>query len=125
MQKTAKLVIIGDTAFAQIAYQYFQYDSSYEVVAFSVEEKYLKQKELFGLPVIAFEKLESHLSPSEHSFFAAVVYSNLNRLRTRLYKTAKEKGFAPASYISNCAFVWRDVELGEHCFIFENNVVQP
>ena len=30
-----------------------------------------------------------------------------------------------ASYVSSQAFVWRNVTLGEHCFIFENNVVQP
>ena len=31
----------------------------------------------------------------------------------------------PASYVSPRAFVWRNVKLGEHCFIFENNVLQP
>jgi sugar O-acyltransferase (sialic acid O-acetyltransferase NeuD family) len=34
-------------------------------------------------------------------------------------------GYRPASYVSPRAFVWRNVEVGEHCFIFENNVVQP
>ena len=27
--------------------------------------------------------------------------------------------------ISVRAFLWRNVQLGEHCFIFENNVIQP
>src|SRR4029079_7225030 len=40
-------------------------------------------------------------------------------------EAAKAKGYAPASYVSSRAFVWRNVELGEHCFVFENNVVQP
>ncbi len=125
MSKKRKLVILGDSAFAQIAYEYFTHDSEYEVVAFSVEEAFLKQNTLFGLPVVAFESLEKQFEPKEHSFFAALVYTNLNRLRTRLYRAAKEKGFAPASYISSRAFVWPNVEVGEHCFIFENNVVQP
>ncbi|NRW38220.1 hypothetical protein [Clostridium beijerinckii] len=38
MDKNKKLIIIGDSAFAQIAYEYFTYDSDYEVVAFSVEK---------------------------------------------------------------------------------------
>ena len=35
--KTHKLVIVGDGEFGDIAYQYFTYDSPYEVVAFAVE----------------------------------------------------------------------------------------
>jgi sugar O-acyltransferase (sialic acid O-acetyltransferase NeuD family) len=125
MEKTRKLVIIGDSAFAEIAYEYFTHDSEYEVVAFSVEREFLKRTELFGLPVVAFETLQESYVPDTHHFFAANVYTQLNALRTRLYLEAKQKGYAPASYISPHAFVWRNCEIGEHCFIFENNVVQP
>jgi sugar O-acyltransferase (sialic acid O-acetyltransferase NeuD family) len=125
MQKTRKLIIIGDSAFAEIAYEYFTHDSEYEVVAFAVETEYLRRDQLFGLPVVAFESVENVYKPGEHYFFAANVYSQLNQLRTRLYKEAKVKGYSPASYISPHAFIWRNCEIGEHCFIFENNVVQP
>lgn len=125
MEKPRKLVLIGDSAFAEIAYEYFQHDSEYEVVAFCVEREFLKRDSLFGLPVVAFEKLEKLYSPREHSFFAANVYTQGNQLRTRLYQAAKSKGYQPASYISPQAFVWRNCKIGEHCFIFENNVVQP
>jgi sugar O-acyltransferase (sialic acid O-acetyltransferase NeuD family) len=125
MDKQQKLVIIGDSAFAEIAYEYFTYDSPYEVVAFSVERAYLKRDSLFGLPIVPFEELETLYAPQEHAFYAALVYTQLNRLRTRLYQETKAKGYAPASYISSKAFVWRNVQLGEHVFIFEDNTVQP
>jgi len=125
MEKTRKLIIGGDTAFAEIAYEYFTHDSDYEVVAFSVERDYLKQESLFGLPVVPFETLAEHFDPAAHSVYVASVYTQLNRLRTRLSAEAKAKGFALASYVSSRAFVWRNVELGEHCFIFEDNTVQP
>lgn len=125
MEKKQKLLLIGDSAFAEIAYEYFQHDSDYEVIAFCVERDFLKRESLFGLPVIPFETMESHYGPGEHSFFAANVYTQKNQLRTRLYQAAKEKGYSPASYISPRAFVWRNCTLGEHCFIFEDNVVQP
>lgn len=125
MEKTRKLVIIGDSAFAEIAYEYFTHDSLYDVVGFSVEQAFLKRDHLFGLPIVPFEALETHYSPAEHDFFAAITYVQLNRLRTRLFRSAKARGYRPASYVSSNAFVWRNVELGEHCFIFENNVVQP
>ena len=57
-----KLIIVGDSAFAEIAYEYFTYDSDYEVVAFSVEKAYLKRNRLFGLPAVPFEDLETMTS---------------------------------------------------------------
>jgi sugar O-acyltransferase (sialic acid O-acetyltransferase NeuD family) len=122
---TKNLIIVGDSAFAEVAYEYFTHDSEYEVVAFAVESAYLKRDALMGKPVVAVEEIESKYSPAEHSFFAANVYTQSNRLRARLYALMKSKGFQPASYISSHAMVWRNVRMGEHCFIFENNVVQP
>ena len=55
----------------------------------------------------------------------AIVYTQLNRLRTRLARAAKDMGYELASYVSKHAFVGPKVTLGEHCFIFESNVVQP
>ena len=121
----SRLVIVGDSLFADIAYEYFTHDSDYEVVAFAVESAYLKRDTLNGLPVVPFETLEDAYPPGEHSVHVAVTYLHLNRVRERLADQAKARGYALASYISSHAFVWRNVEVGEHCFIFENNVVQP
>jgi sugar O-acyltransferase (sialic acid O-acetyltransferase NeuD family) len=123
--KNKKLIIIGCGAFAEIAYEYFTHDSEYEVVAFSVEKNYLDKESFYGLPVVAVEKLEENFSPDEFYFFTALVYNNLNRLRTRLYNLVKAKGYKPASYISSRAFVWHNAKIGDHCFIFENNTIQP
>jgi sugar O-acyltransferase (sialic acid O-acetyltransferase NeuD family) len=125
MNKHKKLIIVGDSAFAEIAYEYFSNDSDFTVVAFSVEKEFIKQDSLFELPLIPFEDIENTYSPTEYYVFVATVYTQLNRLRTRLVLEAKEKGYKLASYISSQAFVWKNVEIGEHCFIFENNVVQP
>lgn len=124
-QKSRKLIIVGDSAFAEIAYEYFTHDSEYEIVAFAVESEYIKRDSLFGIPIVAFETIESTYAPADHSFFAANVYTQGNALRARLYAAAKQKGYKAASYISSHAFIWRNVKLGEHCFVFENNVVQP
>jgi len=125
MEKTRKLVLLGDSAFAEVAYEYFTHDSPYEVAGFSVERQFLRRDRLFGLPVVPFEELEEHFSPAGHEFYAALVYTQGNALRTRLYETARSRGYRPASYVSSRAFVWQNADLGEHCFIFEGNVVQP
>jgi sugar O-acyltransferase (sialic acid O-acetyltransferase NeuD family) len=119
------LVIIGDSLFAEIAYEYFTYDSAYDVVAFSVEEAFRSRSSLNGLPIIPLEELARELDPSTHSVYAAITYGQLNRTRTRLLARATAAGFAPASYISSSADVWRNVIFGEHCFVFEDNTLQP
>lgn len=125
MIKTKKVVILGDSAFAEVAYECFTRDSEYEVVGFSVNSAFLERNELFGLPVVPLEEIERFFDPDQVEFYAALVYSQLNRLRTRLYEEAKTKGYRPASYVSSRAFVWPNAVLGEHCFIFEDNTIQP
>jgi sugar O-acyltransferase (sialic acid O-acetyltransferase NeuD family) len=125
MSESKKLILVGDSAFAEIAYEYYTHDSDYEVVAFAVEVAFRKRDELFGLPVIDVEEMETEFAPCQHSVYVATVYTQLNRLRARLMGEAKAKGYALASYISSHAFIWPNVSIGEHCFIFENNTVQP
>src|SRR5688500_11772127 len=109
--KTHKLVIVGDSAFAEVAYEYFTHDSDYEVVAFAVEAGYLKRDSLFSLPVVPFEEVDRRYPPDDHEMFAALVYTDRNRLRARLSNEAKQKGYRLASYVSSRAFVWRNARL--------------
>ena len=120
-----KLLLFGTKSFAEIAYEYFTYDSDYEVVGFTVSAAFLDVNEFLGLPVVPFETVESIYPPSEFSMFIPVTYNQLNRIRMNLYLEAKQKGYSMASYISSKAFVWRNVQIGEHCFIFEHNTIQP
>jgi sugar O-acyltransferase (sialic acid O-acetyltransferase NeuD family) len=120
-----KLIIVGNSGFAEIAHEYFTYDSDYEVVGFSVERAYRKVEQFCDKPNVDFEELAKHFVPEQHSVYVAATYTQLNRLRARLSRQAKQLGYALASYVSSRAFVWRNVRIGEHCFIFEDNTVQP
>lgn len=119
------LVIVGDGEFAQIAYEYFTHDSQEIVVGFAVEKKYRAKESLYDLPVINLEDLETSFPPDKVKVFVAVTFTQLNRVRARLYTSLKTKGYRFASYISSKAFVWHNVEIGENVFIFENNTLQP
>ncbi|WP_369975147.1 acetyltransferase [Xanthomonas bundabergensis] len=119
------LVIIGAGELAQIACEYFSHDSDYEVLAFSAERDYIAAPTLAERPVVAYEDLERLYPPGEVEAFVAIPASGLNRLRTRFFLDAKRRGYRLASYVSSRAFVWRNAQLGENCFVFEGNVVQP
>lgn len=119
-----RLVIVGDGETADIAYEYFTYDSDYEVVAFAVEEAYRKRDEHSGLPVVSFEEMERHYDPGHYDCYVAISFTRLNRVRRRLFLAAKAKGYRCATYVSSKAFKWRNVTVGENCFIFEGVILQ-
>jgi sugar O-acyltransferase (sialic acid O-acetyltransferase NeuD family) len=123
--KDKKLIIFGDSAFAEIAYEYFTHDSDYVVIAFTVTREYLQKESLFGLPIVPYEDIVQAFSPEEYFMHIALVYNSLNRVREQFYTDAKRKGYQLANYISSHAFVWRNVEIGDNCFIFEDNTIQP
>lgn len=120
-----KLVIVGTGETAALAYEYFTHDSSYEVVAFAVEKAFLTEDSFCGLPVVAFEDVEKSYPPAEYEAFVAMAGGHLNRQRTRFYRETKAKGYKLASYVSSRAFVWHNVEIGDNCFIMEDNTLQP
>lgn len=123
--KNKKVVLFGDSAFAEIAYEYFTHDSEYEVCAFTVSNEYLNKESLFGLPVVAFEDVERLYPPDEYTMHIALVYNSLNRVRRKFYYEAKNKGYTLVNYVSSRAFVWHNVEMGDNLFIFEDNTIQP
>ncbi|MBU3607793.1 acetyltransferase [Polynucleobacter nymphae] len=125
MDKTKKLVIIGAGETAEIACEYFTVDSEYEVVGFAVDRQFITSKFIAGLPVIPLDELELKFPPTHYWAFAAASSTKLNRVRHRLYNELKNKNYRIASYISSKAFVWRNVQIGENSFIFEDNTIQP
>ncbi|MBB4729363.1 acetyltransferase [Xanthomonas arboricola] len=119
------LVIVGAGEFAQIACEYFQHDSDYTVVAFSVERDFLLRPTLAELPVVAYEELEQRYPAEQYEVFVAIPATQLNRLRTRFFQDMRRRGYRCASYVSSRAFVWRNAQIGANCFLFEGNVIQP
>jgi sugar O-acyltransferase (sialic acid O-acetyltransferase NeuD family) len=120
-----KLIIFGTGDFAQLAHHYFNIDSEYEVIAFTVDSQYINETTFCGLPVIAFEGISKHYTPEQYEIFVALGYSKLNAIRKEKYLTAKALGYKIASFISSYATVLNEGRIGENCFIFEDNIIQP
>jgi len=119
------VIIFGTSTFAEIVHFYLTHDSKYNVTAFTVNKSYMNKKKLFGQPVIPFENIESEYSPNDYTMFIAVGYNKMNKVRANICQEAKKKGYKLISYVNSKATVWNDLTIGENCFIFENNVIQP
>lgn len=120
------LVIFGTGDIAQLAHFYFSRESDYDVAAFTVDQAYLPPDGLFcGLPVIAFDSLTDHYPPNTYALFIALSYAQLNAVRRDKYRAAKALGYTLASFISPRASLLNDGQIGDNCFILEDNTVQP
>lgn len=125
MKNKKELIIIGVGETAQLAYEYFKYDSEYSVKAFLANKKYIKNEYFCGLPVHDLDKATELYDPNHYDLFVAIAAGKLNRDRTNIYQKLKLMGYKFASYISSNAFIWHNVVVGENCFILENNTLQP
>jgi sugar O-acyltransferase (sialic acid O-acetyltransferase NeuD family) len=120
-----KLIIFGAGDIAQLAHYYFLQEQRFEIVAFTVDEQYITTDTFMDLPVVAFETIAQECHPQEYRMFIAISYSEANHVRATKYTQAKEKGFELVSYVSPYATIYDNVTIGENCFIFEDNTVQP
>lgn len=120
----AKVIVFGVLDTAELAHYYLTHDSEHEVVAFTVNRQYIEHNNFHGLPVVAFEDVETIFPPSEYKFFAPMTGRNMNRNREAIYNHAKAKGYQFISYISSRATLFNN-EIGENCFILEDNTIQP
>jgi sugar O-acyltransferase (sialic acid O-acetyltransferase NeuD family) len=120
-----KVVIFGTGDFARVAAIYLREDSDDDVVAFTVDEQYMSGEQLDGVPVVPFEKLGDLHPPSEHAMLVAIGFSGVNKARARVYERCKERGYELISYVNSRATHWGALELGDNCFVFEENVIQP
>jgi len=122
----AKVVIFGILDTAQLAHFYLKNDSDHEVVAFSVSNEYMPDNKSFeDLPIVPFEDVEDVYTPSDYQFFVPMTAKRMNRLRETIYNQIKAKGYNCISYISSRATVFPEAQIGENCFILEDNTIQP
>jgi sugar O-acyltransferase (sialic acid O-acetyltransferase NeuD family) len=120
-----KIVLFGLSDFASVAYQLFTYDSPHEVAAFTVDRDYMKQTELFGLPVVPFEEIERNYPPQDYKLFILASFKRMNEFRAAKYYQAKEKGYQFVNYVSSKAMIWPGQVIGENCCIMQANMLDP
>jgi sugar O-acyltransferase (sialic acid O-acetyltransferase NeuD family) len=119
------VVVFGIGDFARIARVYLDEDSPHEVKAFAVHERYIEADELEGLPVVAFERIEETHPPDAFEVLVAIGFSRVNEARAEIYAACKAKGYGLVTYVSSRAMRVGQVQLGDNCFVFEGNVLQP
>jgi sugar O-acyltransferase (sialic acid O-acetyltransferase NeuD family) len=120
-----KLVIFGIGKIADVVYYYASSECDFEVAAFCADNEFIKVDTFNGLPVVSFEEVEQKFHPSEYDMFVAVGYQDLNRLREKKCKEAREKGYSLVSVISPHCNIPTNVTIGWNCFIMPPALIHP
>jgi sugar O-acyltransferase (sialic acid O-acetyltransferase NeuD family) len=125
VEKMKNLVIFGTRQIAEVCSFYFEHDSDYRVVAYTVDGAFFNADQFRGLPVVPFDEVTNRFAPAEHDMFVAIGYGKMNRLRAEKFAAAKALGYTMARYVSSKAITWPDLTIGENSFVMEANVIQP
>lgn len=123
--KTGKLVIFGSAEIAALARFYFENDSEYDVVGFTVDDEFAEGDTFEDLPLVPFSRVQQEYPASAFEMHVALSYRGLNSLRRKKYRQAKEAGYSLASYVCTKSATWPDLTHGDNCFILENQTIQP
>lgn len=119
-----KVIIFGNSDFAELVYTYMKYDSDFDIVAFCVDDEYVKSDKFCDLPLIPFSKINSY-PPSEYKFFVAIGYLKLNSIRKDIYIRIKNLGYKFISYIHSSVILPKEYVIGENCMILDGNIIEP
>jgi sugar O-acyltransferase (sialic acid O-acetyltransferase NeuD family) len=128
--KMKKIVLFGLGMMGDIVYQHISRDAAYDVVAFTIDSKWLEAggtslAKPANLPVIAFEEIEKHYPPDRYAMFVAMGYHDLNRVRAEKCAEAKAKGYELVSYVSSRAHCGPWLDIGENCLVLDGAGIQP
>ena len=118
-----KLVIYGNGQMARMFLHFARLE--YEVAAFTVDRGVLHAELIEGVPVVAFDEVQTRYPPAHHQLITAVGYSEMNDLRARKHREGLAKGYAFASYIHPSVVRHSSVFVGENSAILDHVAIHP
>ena len=118
------VVLFGLGKVAEVVH-YHLTDGPARVAAFTCDPEYVESESFLGMPVVPFDRIEREYPPDRFGLFVAVGYQDLNRVRASRVDEARKKGYRTPSIVHPGAGVPCDVEIGEHCFVMQDALIQP
>ena len=104
---------------------YFSDSTEFNLIGFCVDDEFYGEDTLIGYPIFRYNEFLSKNDATKFNIFVAVTYHKLNRHRQNILARCIGDGFLAASYVSPDARIHHSAEIGQHNFIFEDNVIQP
>lgn len=121
----ARIVIFGAGKIAEVVHDLLRDDPDHSVAAFTCDREFMTGSEKQGLPVVAFEEIETRFSPAAFAMLVAIGYQDINAVRADRCRQAREKGYRLVSWISPRAHVPKSCVVGANCVVMDGASLQP
>lgn len=119
-----EIVIFGTGQIADVAKVYIDTFGPGRVVGFTVDAAHMTTTTHNGLPVVAWERLETSFPPDRVKLLGPLSYQRLNDFRRERHEEGKARGYSFASFIHPSVQNLAE-SIGENTFILENCILQP
>lgn len=122
-----KVVVFGAGRVSQLVAHYINTRSQDRVVAFCVDRAFLKNEQVFGLPVVAFEEVQKEYPCRDHEMLVVVTFQGISNqwlLRDKSLE-ARQKGYRLFTYVDPTAQIDPTVTMGENAVICPGVTIEP
>ena len=117
-----KILVIGAYKLAKEVKSFVERYNLYEIIGYSVNEKYITSDVFEGKPIYPLEYIENYVDINTKVFVGISWGNRLNQVRKDIYMELKKKGYSFANLIAPQAVILTD-NIGEgnwfheYCFI--------
>lgn len=119
------ICLFGNSDLARTVYLYMQNDSNYNILGFTVNERYIIEDFFCGEKVYPFERIDEYFSNKEDvKILVCVGYNNL-QYKESLSKQITDKGYGLTNFLHKTCSIEKNVNLGINNIFFQNVIVEP
>lgn len=101
--------------------QFIRHYNLYNIIGYSVNQKYCSSSEYNGLPLWPLEELDLYIDKEKTLVFVAIFWNRLNADRRLLFEKVRDAGFKFANLISPSASIYGNI--GINCWIRDSVVI--
>lgn len=122
MEKTKRAIIVSAGTYAQVYSEYLS--AEYEILGYFDDDEKLKGNRINGIKVLGkLNELDSFIA-NDLSISVFVPLGD-NRMRCRLLKNYKKKGYLTPSFIGRNTTIHESVKIGEAVYILPGTNIMP
>ncbi|MEZ8195322.1 acetyltransferase [Vibrio cortegadensis] len=118
------IVIYGYGQYANMIKYLLKKEMGIDVLAFCVDDKYIKKTIQDGVPIIPFSKIDNIPPPKKFKMFVAVGYSVM-RNRKIMFDNAISKGYEFINLISKHSSIDENIKIGRNNIILQGSQIEP
>lgn len=118
-----ELIILGTSIYSATTRVILEKEGI-KVSGYTTYKDFIKESAFEGLPVYPFEELDSIFGSRNFKILNTIGYSNMNKIREKVYYDIKKNEYQLYTFISKYALTYTD-NIGEGSLIMPNTYIGP